>query len=202
MGIAKRHQQMTGSNYGRSPAWAWHYTLGKNIPAILAAAELRDTWHAAVGHRYGIPASIWFTTEEKVDPTSTPAITLQQSYKGDLHRFTEQTGGHWRIGVPADQLLTFSDLLERFAPSTTAGRWLRNLPHLGANRKRWRASIEPVPLIGCRVEQLLDSRWLLRPIESLSLDTSAQGYGDPTIKIGNADLTMICASSTITREAW
>ncbi len=94
--------------------------MGKNIPVILAAAELRDTWHDTVGHRYGIPASIWFTTKEKVDPTSTPTITLQQLYKGDLHRFTEQTGGHWRIGVPADhcQLLTYSDLLERFPPST------------------------------------------------------------------------------------
>lgn len=82
MGAAKLRRQAMGAAYGAAPAWAWHYTLGRKIPLILRDGALRDAWMDCNRERFGlvIPYSIWLTTAESVDPTSTAALTLAQCY--------------------------------------------------------------------------------------------------------------------------
>lgn len=171
MGAAKRRQQALGAAYGTPPAWAWHYTLGRYMPLIAADGALRDAWTDANRHRIGGAAlySIWFTTAQVVDPTSTPAYALRDDCKGDQELFKATFGGHWRIGAPCSHplLLTYQQALAQHDQDTVAGQFLRNLPRAGENRNHWRLALEPVPLIGCRIEELQGERWVAHPLESL-----------------------------------
>jgi len=185
MGAAKRRQQALGADYGAPPAWAWHYTLGRKIPRILTAGELRDAWtqrhpEMALLGLY----SIWFSTSDCVDPTSAAACTMRNSYANDPAAFKTYTGGHWRVGIEVGSplLLTYQQALGLHPPHTRAGRFLRALPRLGENRKHWRVALEPVPLTGCRIEELVDGQWMDHPITTLSRDQNAPGYGLPSVQ--------------------
>lgn len=181
MGAARCRQRALGAAYGAAPAWAWHYTLGRKIPLILGDGQLRDAWtqdHRESSGKLGA-YSVWFTTSERVDPTSSAALSQQQAYGSNPEAFQLLIGGHWRIGVPIDhpQLLTYQQVLAAHPPSTVLGLYYRKLQRHGENRNQWRVSLQPVGLAGCRIEQLQGDQWIHHPMDELSLDPSAPGYG-------------------------
>jgi hypothetical protein len=183
MGAARRRQQALGASYGAPPTWAWHYTMGRKIPRILAAGVLQDDSLAASG----LPPDfyqVWFTTSTRVDPTSSAACTLRISYRGDLQAFKTMTGGHWRVGVACDHrlLITYQEALRRHSSATAVGRALRNLAHCGENRSQWRLAQAPVPIDSSRIEELVGGQWVHRPIQTLSRGQCAPGYGMPSVR--------------------
>lgn len=183
MGAANRRRAALGLSYGAAAAWAWHYTLGRKIPRILRDGALRDAWMDRNRETYGAraPYSIWFTTAGKVDPTSTPALTRRGSYANDPDLFKRMTGGHWRIGfsLPHPALMTYSEALALHPPSSRFGGWYRQLASCGENRNQWRIADQPVPLTGCRIEELQGDQWVAHALDSLSHDQAGPGYGEP-----------------------
>lgn len=111
MGTAKLSRQAMGSTCGQPPAWALHYTLGRKIPRIPRDGAIRDEWMDRNRERYGsqAPYSVWLTTAETVELTSTAALTFRGPYATAPDLFKELTGGNWRIGLPADHPLLLSE---------------------------------------------------------------------------------------------
>jgi hypothetical protein len=176
MGAAKRRRALLGDAYGQPPAWAWHYTLGRKIPLILHEGLIRDAWTHANAHRHPFPQySIWFTTSEMVDPTSTPAYTFREGYGRDWEQFKAGAGGHWRIGIHATH-----KLLHTYEEVQHTHPFFRHLPRAGEDRRKWRVSLEDVPLDGCRIEEMVDGVWVPRTIETLSHSHDGPGYGHPS----------------------
>ena len=183
MGAANRRRAALGAAYGQPPAMAWHYTLGRKIPAILRDGALRDAWMDSNRKEFGAlaPYSIWLTTAGTVDPTSTAAMTWRGSYAGDAEAFKQMTGGHWRIGfeLPHPALMTYAEALILHPPSGLIGAFYRNLAPMGENRKNWRLALQPLPLAGCRIEEQQGGEWISHPLDSLPCDSSWPGYGLP-----------------------
>lgn len=187
MGAAKLRRQAMGAAYGAAPAWAWHYTLGRKIPLILRDGALRDAWMDCNRERFGlvIPYSIWLTTAESMDPTSTPALTLAQCYRFDRAEFKHKTGGHWRIGyrLPHPAITTYEEARALHPSGSAFGDFYQHLPKMGANRKCWRMACEPLPLVGCRIEELQGGQWVPHATENLPLDDNGPGYGVPGVLV-------------------
>lgn len=187
MGAAKRRREALGPAYGAPPAWAWHYTLGRKIPLILRDGALRDAWMDDNCDRFGrrIPCSVWLTTAETVDPTSVPALTLLNGYQSDRDAFKRCTGGVWRIGynLPHPSITTYEEALALHPPSSAFGRWCRQLPSHGADRKQWRVSWEALPLTGCRIEEQRGEQWVSHAIDALPLDAHGPSHGLPGVAV-------------------
>jgi hypothetical protein len=183
MGQARNRKRRLGPAYGQPPAMAWHYTLGRKIPRILRDGALRDAWMERNRKESGAltPYSIWLTTATTVDPTSCAALTQRGSYAGDAEAFKRMTGGHWRIGfeLPHPALMTYREALILHPPSDLMGAYYRSLAPMGENRNQWRMAGEPLPLIGCRIEEQQGGEWITHPLGTLSRDDSGPGYGLP-----------------------
>ena len=154
MGAAKQRRAALGAAYGQPPAMAWHYTMGRKIPRILRDGALRDAWRE--DRNSPDMYAVWLTTASKVDPTSSPALSLRKAYGGDMEAFKQMTGGHWRIGfeLPHPALMTYAETLAHHPPGTRAGAFFRNLQSMGENRNEWRVASAPLSLLGCRIEEL------------------------------------------------
>lgn len=183
MGAATRRRAALGAAYGAAPAWAWHYTLGISVPQILGDQQLWGTWEGA-----SVCPAVWFTTAERPDPTSCAALTLRDACRGDARRFKATVGGFWRFGVPADHplLQTYGQVLAAHPPGSALGRHIRQLDPQGANRNQWRLAFTPVPLAGCRVEELLGDQWEAHTMASLIQTPDHPGYGLPGLPITHA----------------
>lgn len=192
MGAARCRRKALGPVYGAPPHWAWHYTIGRKIPLILRDGALRDAWMEDNPTDFSalLTRSIWLTTAETIDPTSVPALTLRKAYGSNQELFKSLTGGAWRIGYPLPNplIITFEEALAIHPPSTTFGRWCRNLSHCGVNRKNWRLSWESLSIVGCRVEEQRAGAWVPHAIDTLPLDANAPGYGSPgrIIELGSS----------------
>lgn len=188
MGEAKRRRENLGPAYGAPPTWAWHYTLGRKIPLILRDGALRDAWlhdNSEDFDNLPIPYSIWFTTAETIDPTSVPALTLDNAYNFDQENFKRDAGGAWRIGypLPHSSMNTFEEALGLHSPDSLFGGWLRRLTSHGANRKNWRVAWVPMPILGCRIEEQLEDIWVPHSFSALPLNESGPGYGCPGVEV-------------------
>jgi len=199
MGAANRRREALGPAYGAPPAWAWHYTLGRKIPLILRDGALRDAWMENNRDQYGrrVPYSIWLTTAETVDPTSTAALTLAKGYQHDRDAFKRLTGGAWRIGysLPHPSISTYANAMALHPPGSPFGDWCRGLSSNGANRNQWRVAWEPLLLEGCRIEEQQADQWVAHSIDALPLDDSGPGYGVPglvTFKEGSSEWNFCC----------
>lgn len=181
MGEAKRRRENLGPAYGAPPTWAWHYTLGRKIPLILRDGALRDAWLHDNPEDFDkpIPYLIWFTTAETIDPTSVPGLTLGNAYNFDRESFKRDAGGAWRIGypLPHSSINTFEEALGLHSSDSAFGGWLRRLTSHGANRKNWRVAWEPMPILGCRIEEQLEDIWVPHFFNALPLNKSGPGYG-------------------------
>lgn len=186
MGAAKLRRKALGDAYGLPPCWAWHYTLGRKIPLILSDGMLRDAWTEDNSNEFAdIPCSVWFTTSETIDPTSVPALTLDNAFGFDREAFKRIAGGAWRIGLPLPHtsLNTYEEALALHSPKSPFGSWLRQLTSHGANRKQWRMAWQALPILDCRVEEQKGGTWVAHSIESLPLDANGPGYGSPGVMV-------------------
>ena len=173
MGQARNRKRRLGPAYVQPPAMAWHYTMGRKIPRILRDGALRDVWlernRKGAGDR--TPYLIWLTTAATVDPTSCAALT-HRMYAGDAETHKRLMGGHWRIGfeLPHPALTTYREALIQHPPSDPIGVYYRSLVPMGENRNQWRITGEPLPLIGCRIEEQQGGEWIAHPLGTLSRD--------------------------------
>lgn len=184
MGQARLKKMALGDAYGSSPEIAWHYTLGRKVPLILRDGFLRDTWTDANRKEYpGAFYSIWFTLSDKVDPTSTASLSQRRSYPSEPRAFKEATGGHWRLGLHTSdkRLVSYSQVLDMYPPSSRAGRFLRGLPRHGENRNMWLVSTENISSSDLIYQELDAKSWITHPFHSLSHFQEAPGYGLPGV---------------------
>jgi hypothetical protein len=203
MGQARNRKRHLGPAYGQPPAMAWHYTLGRKIPRILRDGALRDAWLERNRKESGAtPYSIWLTTATTVDPTSCAALTHRGSYAGDAEAFKRTVGGHWRIGfeLPHPALMTYREVLIQHPPSDPIGVYYRSFVRMGENRNQWRIAGEPLPLIGCRIEEQQGGEWIAHPPCTLSRDEDGPGYGLPGLD--EIDIAMPLSGSLRDLPQW
>jgi len=122
---------------------AYHYTIGKYLPAIFESGELRPTdSYVEPGER----PILWFSTHPHFEPTATKmVISADGSYRGLSVEETEQQGGGlFRFGVSLDRVTSWPRIGSLAGIRTKMKKSLEEAGlRKGASPRQWFGSLGP-----------------------------------------------------------
>jgi hypothetical protein len=140
------------------PSFAWHYTTGQKLAAILRSGAILPTTAKVPPHEKPVA---WFSTNPTWEPTATKVPIPGKL--GQIMTASAQ-GGLARIQVPTSVAPHRIQDLPRLA-GTTPEDWLGLVLaglELGADPGSWRFTLSPVPVSLFSVVEFLDlatDRW-------------------------------------------
>jgi hypothetical protein len=135
---------------------AWHYTTGEKFLLIVESGELRPT---DIGVSYPEKPILWFSLEQKWEPTACKAILENGELKTlSMEETFEYGKGLVRFGIRLDSLHHWKKLIRKSQMAADMVKQLESTGlQQGADKNLWYGSIGIIPLSRCKSIQVMNN---------------------------------------------